>query len=186
MKRTPALNIAALTLAVTLTACTAVKQEEPSSSVLPAPTASSQAPHATAEGKHPNAEQTELALKAATVMSTWSPTEDLNRSAAELRARPLMAPALAKRVQAPERPASGEDWRQGYQAKATSVPTAQLSLDDHGSQEGITASVIVHWVWKTKSGETFPSTITRRYYFTFTDAPPYKIADYTYQDSDAE
>lgn len=186
-------HLAGLTLAaaVALTGCTAPTTQEAGPSTaqstisLPAPNASSEAPAPDTAAKATE-EQNALALKTARVMSTWTPGKDENRTASELRARELMTKERAAKVIAPARPATGDEWRRAYQTKATSVPSVELATDEHGSQEGLTVAVTARWTWKTPDGESFPADGYRRYYFTFTDEAPYKIRDYTYEDSTAD
>lgn len=78
----------------------------------------------------------ELAKQAATIMTTWNPSKDFNRTAAELCARSLMTPERAKEVIAPERPATGVEWLTAAEKNATSKPTAKL-MTEHREQDTI-------------------------------------------------
>lgn len=76
--------------------CTQSSTEtEPSSAPTVAPTTASPTVPApsSSTGQGPATEdpaKVELAKQAATIMTTWNPTKDFNRTAAELRARTLM------------------------------------------------------------------------------------------------
>lgn len=117
----------------------------------------------------------ELAKQAATTMTTWNPSKDFNRTAAELRARPLMTPERAKEVIAPERPATGVEWLSAAEKKATSKPTVKLMTEHH---EQNTIAVTATWQWVTKDGESWAGEGKQTFFFTFTDNEPYKIRDY--------
>ncbi|WP_417374327.1 hypothetical protein [Glutamicibacter protophormiae] len=117
----------------------------------------------------------ELAKQAATIMTTWNPTKDFNRTAAELRARPLMTPERAKEVIAPERPATGVEWLTAAEKNATSKPTVKLMTEHH---EQNTIAVTATWQWVTKDGESWAGEGKQTFFFTFTDTEPYKIRDY--------
>lgn len=117
----------------------------------------------------------ELAKQAATIMTTWNPSKDFNRTAAELRARPLMTPERAKEVIAPERPATGVEWLSAAEKKATSKPTVKLMTEHH---EQDTIAVTATWQWVTKGGESWAGEGKQTFFFTFTDTEPYKIRDY--------
>lgn len=125
----------------------------------------------------------ELAKQAATIMTTWNPTKDFNRTAAELRARPLMTPERAKEVIAPERPATGVEWLTAAEKNATSKPTVKLMTEHH---EQDTIAVTATWQWVTKDGESWAGEGKQTFFFTFTDTDndtePYKIRDYVSSD----
>ena len=164
--------------------CTQSSTEtEPSSAPTVAPTiASPTAPAPSSSGSsHFQGQATEdpakveLAKQAATIMTTWNPTKDFNRTAAELRARPLMTPERAKEVIAPERPATGVEWLSAAEKKATSKPTVKLMTEHH---EQDTIAVTATWQWVTKGGESWAGEGKQTFFFTFTDTEPYKIRDY--------
>ena len=117
----------------------------------------------------------ELAKQAATIMTTWNSTKDFNRTAAELRARPLMTPDRAKEVIAPKRPATGVEWLSAAEKNATSKPTVKLMTEHH---EQDTIAVTATWQWVTKDGESWAGEGKQTFFFTFTDTEPYKIRDY--------
>ncbi|GAA0207507.1 hypothetical protein ACF046_13970 [Glutamicibacter creatinolyticus] len=117
----------------------------------------------------------ELAKQAATIMTTWDPTKDFNRTAAELRARKLMTPERAKEVIAPERPATGVEWLSAAEKNATSQPTVKLMSEHH---EQNTIAVTATWQWVAKDGESWAGDGKQTFFFTFTDTKPYKIRDY--------
>lgn len=117
----------------------------------------------------------ELAKQAATIMTTWDPNKDFNRTAAELRARKLMTPERAKEVIAPERPATGVEWLTAAEKKATSQPTVKLMSEHH---EQNTIAVTATWQWVTQDGESWAGDGKQTFFFTFTDSKPYKIRDY--------
>lgn len=117
----------------------------------------------------------ELAKQAATIMTTWNPAKDFNRTAAELRARPLMTPERAKEVIAPERPATGVEWLTAAEKNATSKPTVKLMTEHH---EQNTIAVTATWQWVTKGGESWAGEGKQTFFFSFTDKEPYKIRDY--------
>lgn len=117
----------------------------------------------------------ELAKRAATIMTTWDPNKDFNRTAAELRARTLMTEERAKKVIAPERPATGVEWLRAAEKKATSKPTVKL-MSEHHEQD--TIAVTATWQWVTKDGESWAGEGKQTFFFTFTDTAPYKIRDY--------
>ncbi|MGP5666622.1 hypothetical protein [Glutamicibacter arilaitensis] len=168
-------------LATGIAGCTPASNEtEPSSSPSVAPTtASPTTPAPSTSHEHGDAvddpAKIELAKKAATIMTTWNPTKDFNRTAAELRARPLMTPERAKEVIAPERPATGVEWLTAAEKKATSKPTVKLMTEHH---EQNTIAVTATWQWVTKDGESWAGEGKQTFFFTFTDTEPYKIRDY--------
>ena len=177
-------KILTLTLAAGLVTgvagCTPASTDtEPSSAPTVAPTmASPTAPAPSSSGQGTATEdpaKIELAKQAATIMTTWNPTKDFNRTAAELRARPLMTPERAKEVIAPERPATGVEWLTAAEKKATSKPTVKLMTEHH---EQNTIAVTATWQWVTKDGESWAGEGKQTFFFTFTDTEPYKIRDY--------
>lgn len=120
----------------------------------------------------------QTALEAARIMTTWTPAEDFNRTAAETRATHLMTEERAEHVVAPERPAAGQAWNQAAERNATSVP--QVVLNPHTDAEEGIISVRATWDWETEQGKTLESESEQRiYYFSFTDDG--KIHDYTYE-----
>ena len=108
-------------------------------------------------------------------MTTWDPTKDFNRTAAEMRARKLMTRERAKEVIAPERPATGAEWLTAAEKKATSKPTVKLMTEHH---EQDTVAITATWQWVTKDGESWAGEGKQTFYFTFTETEPYKIRDY--------
>jgi len=174
-------------LTVSLAGCTPASTEtEPSSAPTVAPTmASPTAPAPSSstsnDSSHAQGQATEdpvkveLAKQAAAIMTTWNPSKDFNRTAAELRARPLMTPERAKEVIAPERPATGVEWLTAAEKKATSKPTVKLMTEHH---EQDTIAVTATWQWVTKDGESWAGEGKQTFFFTFTDTEPYKIRDY--------
>ncbi|WP_162989164.1 hypothetical protein [Glutamicibacter nicotianae] len=108
----------------------------------------------------------ELAKQAATIMTTWNPNRDFNRTAAEMRARKLMTSERAKQVIAPERPATGVEWLTAAEKKATSKPTVKLMTEHH---EKDTVAVTATWQWVTKDGESWAGEGKQTFFFTFTD-----------------
>lgn len=121
----------------------------------------------------------QIALEAARIMTTWTPDEDLNRTAAELRARPLMTKDRAAAVIAPERPATGVEWLEAAERGATSVPDVELNYATESSETGV--SVTATWTWDSPDGSDIPEepgTQPRRYHFEFTEEN--KIHDYSY------
>lgn len=180
-------KILTLTLAAGLVTgvagCTPASTDtETSNAPAVAPTmASPTAPAPSSESSHSQGQTTEdpakveLAKQAATIMTTWNPTKDFNRTAAELRARPLMTPERAKEVIAPERPATGVEWLTAAEKNATSKPTVKLMTEHH---EQNTIAVTATWQWVTKGGESWAGGGKQTFFFSFTDKEPYKIRDY--------
>ncbi len=120
----------------------------------------------------------ETALQAAEVMTTWKPAEDYNRTDAELRASQLMTDELANSIEAPQRPATGQEWNTAAEANATSHPTVEVN--QYTDTQPGTVSVFASWEWITESGETLPHEEQERiYYFAFNDQG--QIHDYTYE-----
>jgi len=118
------------------------------------------------------------ALEAAEVMTTWKPAEDYNRTDAERRATRFMTDELANNIEAPERPATGQEWNAAAESHATSQPTAEIN--EYTDTEPGTVSVFASWEWITESGETLPNEAQERiYYFAFNDQG--QIHDYTYE-----
>lgn len=118
------------------------------------------------------------AVEAAEIMTTWTPHEDFNRTAAEQRAEHLMTDDRADQIVAPEREASGEGWRTAADQNATSRPSVQLNNQTE-TQDGM-VSVFASWQWITDDGEVLGTGPQERiYYFTFDDQG--KIHDYTYE-----
>lgn len=174
----------AATLAAGLAGCTSAGTEaEPASTppmtATPTPPASSPAPSTSDGHEHGDAvddpAKIELAKQAATIMTTWNPNKDFNRTAAELRARKLMTKERAEQVIAPERPATGVEWLTAAEKKATSKPTVKLMTDHH---EQDTVAVTAIWQWVTKDGKSWAGEGKQTFFFTFTDTEPYKIRDY--------
>lgn len=178
-------KILTLTLAAGLVmgmaGCTPASNEtEPSSIPTVAPTtAGPSAPAPSSSREHGDAvddpTKIELAKQAATIMTTWDPTKDFNRTAAELRARTLMTDERAKEVIAPERPATGVEWLTAAEKNATSKPTVKLEPHHH---EQDTVAVTSTWQWITKDGESWAGEGKQTFFFTFTEEEPYKIRDY--------
>lgn len=120
----------------------------------------------------------DTALQAAEVMTTWKPAEDYNRTDAELRASQLMTDELANSIEAPQRPATGQEWNTAAEANATSHPTVEVN--QYTDTQPGTVSVFASWEWITESGETLPHEEQERiYYFAFNDQG--QIHDYTYE-----
>ncbi|QCU79616.1 hypothetical protein E7744_14970 (plasmid) [Citricoccus sp. SGAir0253] len=143
----------------------------PAPTVTPSPAAATSAPALT--------EREGLALEAARIMTTWTPAEDHNRTAAEQRARHLMTSQRAKAVIAPERPATGSEWLEAAERGATSSPTVELNTATELSDTGV--SVTATWTWDSPDGSeipTDPAIQPRIYFFEFTEDN--EIHDYTY------
>ena len=120
----------------------------------------------------------ETALQAAEVMTTWKPAEDYNRTDAEIRAAEFMTEELANTIEAPQRPATGQEWTTAAEANATSHPTVEVN--QYTDTQPGTVSVFASWEWITESGETLPHEEQERiYYFAFNDQG--QIHDYTYE-----
>lgn len=120
----------------------------------------------------------ETALQAAEVMTTWKPAEDYNRTDAEIRAAEFMTEELANSIEAPQRPATGQEWTTAAEANATSHPTVEVN--QYTDTQPGTVSVFASWEWITESGETLPHEEQERiYYFAFNDQG--QIHDYTYE-----
>lgn len=169
-------------LASGLAGCTSAGTEaEPASTppmtATPTPPASSAAPSTSDE--HGDAVddpgKIELAKQAATIMTTWDPNKDFNRTAAEMRARKLMTSERATQVIAPERPATGVEWLTAAEKNATSKPTVKLMTDHH---EQDTVAVTATWQWVAKNGASWAGEGKQTFFFTFTDTEPYKVRDY--------
>lgn len=125
----------------------------------------------------------EVALLAASVMTTWAPAEDLNQTEAEKRARELMTDQRADEVAGPQRPASGELWKQAATEDATSVPMVEINEATEVQEE--TVSVIATWSWSDPEGTIIASDPTRRiFYFQIKDTKSGPaISDYTWEDA---
>lgn len=124
-------------------------------------------------------EREQIALEAARIMTTWTPEKDLNRTAAELRARELMTAERAAAVTAPQRPSAGTEWLDAAARGARSVPTVELNHATEHSQTGV--SVTATWTWDSPDGSDIPAesgTQPRIYYFEFTEEN--EIHDYSY------
>jgi hypothetical protein len=123
-------------------------------------------------------ENEKTALEAATIMTTWHPADDFNRTDAELRASHLMTDERASTVESPVRGASGPEWREAAQHSATSEPHVTVNYHTD-NQEGI-VSVRASWEWVTENGEILASSNEERiYYFSFNEEG--EIHDYTYE-----
>ncbi|WP_423299530.1 hypothetical protein [Glutamicibacter nicotianae] len=162
----------AVGIAMGLAGCTPASTETEASGIPSvAPTmANPTAPAPSASHEHGDAvddpAQIELAKQAATIMTTWDPNKDFNRTAAEMRARKLMTSERAKQVIAPERPATGVEWLTAAEKKATSKPTVKLMTEHH---EQDTVAVTATWQWVTKDGESWAGEGKQTFFFTFTD-----------------
>lgn len=108
------------------------------------------------------------ALDTARIMTTWTPTEDFNRTAAETRAIHHMTEDRAEHVVPPERPATGQAWNHAAEHNATSIPQVVLNPNTE-TEEGI-ISARATWDWEPEQ---------RIYYFSLNDDG--KIHDYTYE-----
>lgn len=146
-------------------------------------TAPTTPPAATATSDDPGVEaisdREQIALDAARIMTSWTPAKDLNRTAAELRARPLMTTERAQAVIAPERPATGTEWLEAAERGATSAPTVELNHATELTDRGV--SVTATWTWDSPDGNDIPEepgTQPRRYHFEFTEEN--EIHDYSY------
>lgn len=180
MRRTRLLPLIALAVLVLLGAGVALAFTQPWDRNDPDPTT---APTSTAAPDDPTSEaisdRQQIALEAARIMTTWTPAKDLNRTAAELRARELMTAERAKAVIAPERPATGAEWLEAAERGATSVPTVELNQATELTDTGV--SVTGTWTWASPDGSDIPAepgTQPRIYYFEFTEEN--KIHDYSY------
>jgi hypothetical protein len=143
----------------------------------PSPTASATGAPPATDTARTQREQT--ALDAARIMTTWTPAQDLNRTAAEQRAAHLMTEDRAARVIAPERPATGTEWLEAADRGATSVPTVELNTATELTDTGV--SVTATWTWDSPDGSDIPAergTQPRIYFFEFTQDG--QIHDYTY------
>lgn len=118
------------------------------------------------------------ALEAATIMTTWDPADDFNRTDAELRASHLMTDERANRIEQPERPATGPAWSEAAQHNATSQPVVEINYFTEVDEN--TVAVFAEWEWITDNDSvTIHSDEERIYYFAFNDDG--KIHDYTYE-----
>lgn len=181
-------GLAAVGIVVAITGCTPATQG-PEESIVPVISPTATTPTASSPSSSPSESvaghshdygdedpaKVELAKQAATIMTTWDPTKDFNRTAAELRARKLMTKERANEVIAPERPATGVEWLNAAEKKATSKPTVKLMTEHH---EQDTIAITATWQWVTKDGESWTGEGKQTFFFTFTDTEPYKIRDY--------
>lgn len=182
MKHPKILTLAlAAGLVTGIAGCTPASNEtEPSSIQTAAPTtAGPSAPAPSSSHEHGDAvddpAKIELAKQAATIMTTWNPNKDFNRTAAEMRARKLMTSERAKQVIAPERPATGVEWLAAAEKNATSKPRVKLEPHHH---EQDTVAVTATWQWVAKNGASWAGEGKQTFFFTFTEEEPYKIRDY--------
>jgi len=119
-----------------------------------------------------------VALEAATIMTTWHPADDFNRTDAELRASHLMTDERANRIEQPERPATGLEWNEAAQHNATSQPAVEINY--FTDVDAKTVAVLAEWEWITDDDSvTIQSNEERIYYFAFNDQG--EIHDYTYE-----
>ncbi|MEW1982440.1 hypothetical protein AB0333_16155 [Citricoccus sp. NPDC079358] len=184
MRRTRLLPLLALAALMVIGAGVALAFAQPWNREEPTPsTMLTTPPAATATSDDPDAEsisdREQIALDAARIMTTWTPAKDLNRTAAELRARPLMTAERAQAVTAPERPATGTEWLEAAERGATSEPTVDLNHATELTDTGV--SVTATWTWDSPDGSEIteePRTQPRIYYFEFTQEN--KIHDYSY------
>lgn len=123
-------------------------------------------------------ENEKTALEAATIMTTWHPADDFNRTDAELRASHLMTEERANRIEQPERPATGPEWNEAAQHNATSQPAVEINY--FTDVDANTVAVFADWEWITDDDSvTITSDEERIYYFSFNEAGD--IHDYTYE-----
>ena len=123
-------------------------------------------------------ENEKTALEAATIMTTWHPADDFNRTDAELRASHLMTEERANRIEQPERPATGPEWNEAAQHNATSQPAVEINY--FTDVDANTVAVFAEWEWITDDDSvTITSDEERIYYFSFNEAGD--IHDYTYE-----
>jgi flagellar basal body-associated protein FliL len=123
-------------------------------------------------------ENEKTALEAATIMTTWRPADDFNRTDAELRASHLMTEERANRIEQPERPATGPEWNEAAQHNATSQPAVEINY--FTDVDANTVAVFAEWEWITEDDSvTIQSNEERIYYFAFDDDG--EIHDYTYE-----
>jgi hypothetical protein len=181
MRRTRLLPLIALAALILLGAGVALAFTQPWNRADPEP-AAARTPNpaaTTAPTEETISDREQAALDAARIMTTWTPAKDLNRTAAELRARELMTTERAKAVTAPERPATGTEWLEAAERGATSVPTVKLNHATELTDNGV--SVTATWTWDSPDGSdipTEPGAQPRIYYFEFTQEN--KIHDYSY------
>jgi hypothetical protein len=180
MRSTRTLPLIALAVLVVLGAGVALAFTQPWNHAAPDPATAPAPAAATREPTQDTISDRErIALDATRIMTTWTPARDLNRTAAELRARDLMTAERAKAVTAPERPATGTEWLEAADRRAKSKPTVELNHATELSDTGV--SVTATWTWDSPDGSdipTEPGTQPRIYYFEFTEGN--KIHDYTY------
>lgn len=128
-------------------------------------------------------EKIDLALEATKIMTTWVPAEDMNQTAAEMRARDLMTPELYESIVVPERYHADPLWYQATQENMVSVPS--VSIDRHAAGDKVT--VRASWMWQPVdgNGKTLKDNIERIYYFGINEVDgELKITDYDWQDLD--
>lgn len=123
-------------------------------------------------------ENEKTALEAATIMTTWDPANDFNRTDAEIRASHLMTDERANRIEQPERAAAGPDWSEAAQHNATSQPVVEINYFTDVDKN--TVAVFAQWEWITDDDSvTIQNDEERIYYFAFNDQG--EIHDYTYE-----
>lgn len=123
-------------------------------------------------------ENEKTALEAATIMTTWHPADDFNRTDAELRASHLMTDERANRIEQPEHPATGPEWNEAAQHNATSQPAVEINYFTDVDEN--TVAVFAEWKWVTENEKTLPSGDEEKiYYFAFNDQG--EIHAYTYE-----
>ncbi|MEV4902889.1 hypothetical protein AB0K08_16310 [Citricoccus sp. NPDC055426] len=181
MRRTWSLPLIIAVAAVLLGAGLALAFTQPLANDDPVPTTTpaSPRPSTPTETDAAISARQEAAVEAARLMTTWNPARDLNRTAAELRARHLMTEARAEQVIAPERPATGTEWLEAAERDATSVPTIELNKATELTEDGV--SITATWTWDSPDGGDIPEeqgTQPRIYYFEFTEDN--EIHDYSY------
>lgn len=88
-------------------------------------------------------ENEKIALEAATIMTTWHPADDFNRTDAELRASHLMTDERANRIEQPEHPATDPEWNEAAQHNATSQPAVEIDYFTDADEN--TIAVFAQW-----------------------------------------
>lgn len=127
-----------------------------------------------------------VAKRAVEIMTTWYPGTDYNETRAEQRAAGLMSLEKAKSITAPERPATGEDWRRWGELDGYSKPTVKIREPLHGAesdsddQEVVNVEAIAIWQWAAKGKNSVVSDEQLIYYLAMADSPEngWEVLDY--------
>lgn len=168
---TPAATSTPATTPVPGTSLSATPSRGSSAAIRPTdrPTPYSSAPITAAE---------EVAVEAARIMTTWTPSTDLDETASEPRAAHLMTPERAEKIMVSTRGTNTPQWRAAAEQNWSSVPSITVVPSDTPGRVMVNAT----WDWIAVDGDRTRGSTTRQFAFALTDAEDPQIRDYSWRD----